>query len=406
MALELGIVGLPLVGKSTIFSAMVAAGGGGAVKQEFTSVKPNVAFVAVPDDRLKVINQYIESEKIVPAQMRVVDIAGIARGASEGMGMGNKFLAHIREVDAIMHVVRCFENADVAHPDGSLDAARDIETLDMELVLADLESVAGSVDRAQKAARTKDKEAVARLELLQRCHAQLNEGKPVRQMTFNAEELKLLRHFGLLTSKKVLYVANTDESDAMGEGPLAQQVKKAAEEQQGAFAAVCGKLEAELAELEEKDRQEMLESMGLKEPALVKLTHEAYRLLGLHSFFTAGEPEIRAWTIPTGATAPQAAAKRAKINGAIFSRGATSSTPPAAIASRGIPNTTQLASSCAIVYAPESCISRKPSAPSLPMPVRITPMALLPAFCAADRKSTSTEGRCRLTGADCEISVR
>lgn len=307
MALEVGIVGLPLVGKTTLFSAMVTAGGGGAVKQEFTSIKPNVATVPVPDPRLHTINQYIQTQRIVPVTMRVVDIAGIARGASEGQGMGNKFLSHIREVDAVIHVVRCFANADVPHPDGSLDPARDIETLEMELVLADLESVSGSVDRAEKAARTRDKEAMTRLEMLKKCHAQLNDGKPVRQLTFNEEERKLLRHFGLITAKKVMYVANVGEDDLLGDGPMAQQVRSYAAANEGAFVAVCGKLEAELAELEEKDRDEMLQSMGLKEPALHALTREAYRLLGLHSFFTAGEDEIRAWTIPVGATAPQAA---------------------------------------------------------------------------------------------------
>ncbi len=307
MSLEVGIVGLPLVGKTTIFNAMAAAGGGAEVKQEFTTIKPNVAMVHVPDDRLRIIHQFVETKRIVPAQMRVVDIAGIARGASEGMGMGNKFLSHIRQVDAVIHVVRCFENPAVPHPDGSLDAARDIETLEMELVLADLEVVVGAMDKAERAARGHEKEAVARLEILKKCRAALDDGKPVRTVTFTPEEQKLLKSFGMITAKKVLYVANVGEDDIQGAGPLAQQVRQWAQANGGGVVTLCGKLEAELAELDEKDRPEMLESMGLKEPALSALTREAYRLLGLQSFFTAGPMEIKAWTIPIGATAPQAA---------------------------------------------------------------------------------------------------
>jgi ribosome-binding ATPase len=307
MPLEIGIVGLPLVGKTTLFNAMTAAGGGGAARQEFSSIKPNVAIVPVPDRRLRVINQYVETQKIVPATMRVVDIAGLARGASEGKGMGNKFLAHIREVDAVLHVVRCFENPMVPHPDATLDPTRDMDALELELVFADLESVTGSIDRAERAARGREKEAVARLELLKKCQKQLEEGKPVRQLQFNDEEQKILKHFGLITGKKVLYVANVGEDDLAGEGPLAKQVRDWAQKNSGGAVAVCGKLESELAELDEKERAEMLEGMGLKEPALAALTREAYRLLGLHCFFTAGPEEIRAWQIPIGAKGPQAA---------------------------------------------------------------------------------------------------
>jgi len=306
MPLEVGIVGLPLVGKTTIFNAMAAAGGGVA-HHEFTGIKPHVAIVQVPDARLATIAQYIQTEKIVPATMRVVDIAGIARGASEGQGMGNKFLSHIREVDAVLHVVRCFHNADVPHPDGSLDPLRDIETLEMELVLADLESVSGSLERAEKSARSREKEALHRLEVLRKCRQQLDEGRPVRQLTFTPEDRTILKHFGLITAKKVLYVANVDEQDIHGQGELAAQVRQYARDSGAGFVAVCGKLEAELAELEEKDRGEMLAGMGLSEPALNVLSREALRLLGLHTFFTAGPKEVRAWTIPIGATAPQAA---------------------------------------------------------------------------------------------------
>src|SRR5438874_3385422 len=307
MALEVGIVGLPLVGKTTIFNALTAAGAE-ATAYSKASTKPNVGIARVPDERLRIINQFITTKKIVPATIQVVDVAGIARGASTGQGLGNKFLAHIRNMDAMLHVVRCFASDEVAHVDGSVDPVRDIDTVETELVLADLESVSTALDKAKRLAKGNEKEAVVRAEMLEKAYAHLNDGRPVRENELPAEQRKIVRNFGLITAKKTLFVANVGDDDVNGTGEMVQKIRQRPGAAEGApVVAVCGKLEAEIAELGDADRAEMLAGMGLKEPALAVLAREAYKLLGLHSFFTAGPEEIRAWTIPIGAKAPEAA---------------------------------------------------------------------------------------------------
>ena len=305
--MEAGIVGLPNVGKSTLFNALTLSKSAASANYPFCTIEPNEGIVSVPDNRLQRITKYIVPQEVIPAVLKLVDIAGIVKGASEGEGLGNKFLSHIRQVDAILQVVRCFEDEDVIHVSGSVDPIADIETIETELTFADMEAVASGMEKAKKTARSGDKEAKMRVEVLEACNAHLEQGNPLRTMDLNELQWKSVNSFGFLTAKPIMYVANVAEDDLEGKSPLVTKVREHATAVGAGLAVVCAKIESEIAELEPEERIEMLEAVGLAEPALAVLAREAYRTLGLESYFTAGEKEVRAWTIPTGATGPEAA---------------------------------------------------------------------------------------------------
>jgi GTP-binding protein YchF len=307
--LKLGIVGLPNVGKSTLFNALTSAGAD-AANYPFCTVEPNVGMVEVPDPRVDLLAEKVQPQRVQRAVVQFVDIAGLVKGASEGEGLGNQFLTNIRETDAVVHVVRCFDDPDVVHVMGSVDPVRDREVINLELVLSDLAVAEKRLERVRKTARGGDRDAVAEVALLERLVAALGEGTAARKVEMSDEERKLMKGFNLLTSKPVLYLANVAEDD-LPEGDNAHvRALRAAVEESGEVAHVIpisSKIESELSELPPEDRADFLASLGLEEPGLHKLIREGYRLLGLQVYFTAGEKEVRAWEIPIGAKAPEAA---------------------------------------------------------------------------------------------------
>ena len=307
MSIRCGIVGLPNVGKSTLFNALTQAQNAAAANYPFCTIDPNVGMVPVPDARLDALAEIVHPERLVPATVEFVDIAGLVAGASKGEGLGNQFLSHIREVDAIAHVVRCFESSDIVHVAGKVDPLSDIEVIDTELALADLSTVEKGLERAAKAAKSGDKDALRKKQLLERVKAHLDEVKPVRAMSLSAEEARDVRELQLITAKPVMYVANVAEGGFKG-NPLLERVAQRAAAEGAVTVAVCAAIEAEIAQLEAADRAGFLAELGLEEPGLDRVIRAGYQLLGLQTYFTAGEKEVRAWTVHVGATAPQAAA--------------------------------------------------------------------------------------------------
>lgn len=308
--MKIGIVGLPNVGKSTLFNAITKAGAESA-NYPFCTIEPNVGMVCVPDKRIDELSKMYDTDKSTYATIEFVDIAGLVKGASKGEGLGNKFLSHIRETDAIAHVVRCFEDEQIVHVDGKIDPISDIETISLELVFADIETIVKRMDRVGKMTKSGDKKAIAEMELLRRIKEHLENGNPVRTMELTDEERETIKDAFFLTDKKVIYVANVSESQisTIDSDPNVQKVKEFAKAEGAEVIALCARLEEELSELEDEDKEMMMQDYGIGESGLDKLIKASYSLLGLISYLTAGKQECRAWTITKGTKAPQAAGK-------------------------------------------------------------------------------------------------